>query len=175
MVTRLQPIRIKLAYMLSTIYKYTSNRFKCRLATCLQQKTKWPPTVASIINWISRVDQTTRTRSVLQPVIQAYRVTPLLTYRSQVISSLTTPARNRLVIRLISTDTPDTLTLYHNSRHTIGHSRIHQYPWFCGGYIEHFIYFIERRDCECRTLWYWLVLSRSKHFWTCIIYNIWHV
>ena len=100
MVSRLQPIRIKLAYMLSTIllstiYKYTANRFKCRLPTSLQQKIKWPPTIASTTNWISRIDQATRTRLVLQPVIQAYRVTPLLTYRSQVITSLSTPPLNR--------------------------------------------------------------------------------
>ena len=115
MVSILQPTRIKLAYMLSTIYKYTVNRFKCRLPTRLQQKTKWPPTVASTTIWIRRVDKTTRTRLVLQPVIQAYRVAPLLTYRSQVITSLTTPALNRAVIRLISPDTPDILILYHDS------------------------------------------------------------
>ena len=92
MVNRLQPIRIKLADTLSTIYKYTAKRFKCRLQTCLQQKTKWPPTVASTTNWITRVDQATRTRLVLHPVIQAYSVTPIFTYRSKIITSLTTPA-----------------------------------------------------------------------------------
>ena len=115
MASRLESTRIKLAYMLSTIYKYTTNRFKCRLPTRLQQKTKLPPTVASTTNWISRVDQSTRTRLVLQPVVQACRVTPLLTDRSQVITSLTTPACNRAVIRLISSDTPDILILYHDT------------------------------------------------------------
>ena len=101
MVSRLQPIRIQLTYMLSTIYQYTANRFKCRLPTRLQQKTIWPPTVASTTNWNSRVDQTSRTRLVLVAVIQAYRITPLLTYRSEVITSLTTSARNRPVVRHI--------------------------------------------------------------------------
>ena len=127
MASRLQPTGIKLAYMLSTIYKYTTNRFKCQLPTRLQQKTKLPPTVTSNTNWISRVDQTNRTRLVLQPVIQAYRVTPLLTYRSQVITSLTTPALNRAVIRLISPDTPDILILYRDTLKTVIHMHVGRY------------------------------------------------